>query len=356
MTASPLCDNPLLDLSGLPRFDAIVPSDVQPAIGKLLDDCRALIVRLTTEGATTTWDSFAAALSDGLEPLSRAWGVVGHLHAVNDVPEWREAYNRMLPEVSRFYAELGQNLKLFAAYQAIAGSAEYARLSPTRQRIIDNEIRDFRLAGAELRDDQKPRFQAIAEELSQLSAKFSENLLDATNAFAELVSDEAELAGLPDDARQAAAEAAEKDGHDGWKFTLHMPSYLPVMQYADSRRLRAVMYRAYATRAAEFGAAELDNTPLIGQILRLRREEAQMLGYASSPKCRWCQKWPIRCPRYWPFCATWRSRPGPSPNGTLPTCAPSRVASCNSRTSSPGTSPTFPKSSCNSGTPSPSRK
>ncbi|WP_291982744.1 M3 family metallopeptidase [Candidatus Accumulibacter sp. ACC005] len=281
MTASPLCDNPLLDLSGLPRFDAIVPSDVQPAIGKLLDDCRALIVRLTTEGATTTWDSFAAALSDGLEPLSRAWGVVGHLHAVNDVPEWREAYNRMLPEVSRFYAELGQNLKLFAAYQAIAGSAEYARLSPTRQRIIDNEIRDFRLAGAELRDDQKPRFQAIAEELSQLSAKFSENLLDATNAFAELVSDEAELAGLPDDARQAAAEAAEKDGHDGWKFTLHMPSYLPVMQYADSRRLRAVMYRAYATRAAEFGAAEFDNTPLIGQILRLRREEAQMLGYAS---------------------------------------------------------------------------
>ncbi|MEF8721637.1 MAG: M3 family metallopeptidase [Candidatus Accumulibacter delftensis] len=281
MTATTPSDNPLLDLSGLPRFDAIAPSDVQPAISQLLDDCRALIVRLTSPGAATTWNDFAAALTDGLEPLSRAWGIVGHLHAVNDVPEWRAAYNRMLPEVSRFYAEFGQNLKLFAAYQAIAESAEYARLSPVQQRIIDNEIRDFRLAGAQLQDDQKPRFQAISEELSQLSAKFSENLLDATNAFAEWVSDEAELAGLPEDTRQAAREAAEKDAQSGWKFTLHMPSYLPVMQYADSRRLRAQMYRAYTTRAAEFGPAELDNTPLISQILRLRREEAQMLGYAN---------------------------------------------------------------------------
>jgi oligopeptidase A len=281
MTATPPSDNPLLDFSGLPRFDAIAPNDVQPAISQLLDDCRALVLRLTATGAAKTWDDFAAALTDGLEPLSRAWGIVGHLHAVNDVPEWREAYNRMLPEVSRFYAEFGQNLKLFAGYQAIAQSDEYARLSPAQQRIIDNEIRDFRLAGAELRDDQKPRFQAISEELSQLSAKFSENLLDATNAFAELVDHEAELAGLPDDARQAAREAAEKDGQSGWKFTLHMPSYLPLMQYADSRRLRALMYRAYATRAAEFGAAELDNTQLIGQILRLRREEAQLLGYAN---------------------------------------------------------------------------
>jgi oligopeptidase A len=274
--------------------------------------------------------TFAAALTDGLEPLSRAWGIVGHLHAVNDVPEWREAYNRMLPEVSRFYAEFGQNLKLFAAYQAIAESAEYARLSPAQQRIIDNEIRDFRLAGAELQDDQKPRFQAISEELSQLSAKFSENLLDATNAFAELVSDEAELAGLPEDARQAAREAAEKDGQSGWKFTLHMPSYLPVMQYADSRRLRAQMYRAYATRAAEFGPAELDNTPLIGRILRLRREEAQCSATPTSPKSRWCRKWPCRCHRCSTSCATWRSRPGLLPNRISPSCAPSRVASCNS--------------------------
>ncbi|MCP5249280.1 MAG: M3 family metallopeptidase [Candidatus Accumulibacter sp.] len=281
MTVTTPGDNPLLDFSGLPRFDAIAPSDVQPAISRLLDDCRALIERLTSDPRAATWDNFAAPLSDGLEPLSRAWGIVGHLHSVNDVPAWRDAYNRLLPEVTRFYAEVGQNLQLFARYKAIAESSEYAGLSAARRRIVDNELRDFRLAGAELPEDRKPRFQAIAEELSQLSAKFSENLLDATNAFTELVTDQAELAGLPDDVRQAAREAAASDGHSGWKFTLHMPSYLPVMQYADSRRLRAAMYRAYATRAAEFGAAELDNTPLIRRILLLRREEAQMLGYGN---------------------------------------------------------------------------
>ncbi|WP_313950356.1 M3 family metallopeptidase [Accumulibacter sp.] len=281
MTTHTPSANPLLDFSGLPRFDAVAPSHVRAAISTLLDECRALLVRLSSDEAAATWDGFAVPLIDGLEPLSRAWGVVGHLHAVNDVPEWRDAYNQMLPDVSRFYAEVGQNLQLFAKYKAIAEGSEYACLSAARRRIVDNEIRDFRLAGAELPEDQKPRFQAIAEELSQLSAKFSENLLDATNAFTEVVTDAAELAGVPDDACQAARQAAEKDGQSGWKFTLHMPSYLPLMQYADSRRLRAVMYRAYATRAAEFGAAELDNTPLIRQILLLRREEARMLGYAN---------------------------------------------------------------------------
>jgi oligopeptidase A len=235
--------NPLLDFAGLPRFDAIVPSDVQPAISQLLDHCRALVARLSSDAVAATWADFAAPLGDGFEQLSRAWGIVGHVHSVNDVPAWRDAYNGMLPEVSRFYAEVGQNVKLFAKYKAIAGSAEYAGLSAAHRRVIENELRDFRLSGADLAEDSKPRFQAISEELAQLSAKFSENLLDATNAFAELVTDEAELAGLPDDARQAAREAAELEGKSGWKFTLHMPSYLPVMQYADSRRLRAAMYR-----------------------------------------------------------------------------------------------------------------
>jgi len=271
--------NALLDFSGLPRFDAIVPGDVQPAISQLLDDNRQLVEALTADDVAATWNDFAAPLADSIELLSRAWGIVGHLHSVNDIPEWREAYNRMLPEVSRFYAELGQNLKLFAKYKAIREGNEYAGLSLAQRKIIDNEIRDFRLSGAELPEDKKPRFQAIQEELASLSAKFSENLLDATNAFAEMVSDESELAGLPDDARQSAREAAEKDGKTGWKFTLHMPSYLPVMQYAESRRLRAALYRAYATRSAEFGPPELDNTPLIRRILELRREEAQLLGY-----------------------------------------------------------------------------
>ncbi len=282
MTAQPhASNNALLDFSGLPRFEAIKPEDVQPAITLLLANSRALVERLTADSAPATWSTFAAPLSDEIEQLSRAWGIVGHLHSVNDVPEWREAYNGMLPEVSRFFAELGQNLKLFAKYKTIRESAEYPTLTLAQRKIIDNEIRDFRLSGAELPEDQKPRFQAISEELASLSAKFSENLLDATNAFAQFVTDEAKLAGIPDDVRQAAREAAEKDGKPGWKFTLHMPSYLPVMQYAEDRELRATMYRAYATRAAEFGPTELDNTPLITKILELRQEEARMLGYGN---------------------------------------------------------------------------
>ena len=273
--------NPLLDFSALPRFDTILPTHVQPAITELLAESRELVDRLADDPIPATWSAFAGPLADGIERLSRAWGIVGHLHSVNDIPEWREAYNQMLPEVSRFYAELGQNLKLFAKYKAIREGAEYATLSPARRKIIDNEVRDFRLSGAELPEDQKPRFQAIQEELASLAAKFSENLLDATNAFTELVTDESELAGLPSDVVQAAREAAEKDGKTGWKFTLHMPSYWPVLQFADSRRLRAVLYRASATRASEFGPENLDNTPLIKRILELRQEEARMLGYGN---------------------------------------------------------------------------
>jgi oligopeptidase A len=273
--------NALLDFSGLPRFDIITPTDVQPAISELLAQSRALVERLTDEAVPAIWAEFSAPLTDGIERLSRAWSIVGHVHSVNDVPEWREAYNALLPEVSRFYAELGQNLSLFAKYKAMRASTEYPTLSLAQRKIIDNEIRDFRLSGAELAVDKKPRFQAIQEELASLSAKFSENLLDATNAFGEWTTDEAELVGLPDDVRQVAREAAEKEGKAGWKFTLHMPSYLPVMQYADSRRLRAALYRAYATRAAEFGPPELDNTSLIQRILELRREEAQLLGYPN---------------------------------------------------------------------------
>ena len=273
--------NPLLDFSELPRFDRIEPAHVRPAINALLAESRALVAQLTTGAVPATWKDFVAPLNDGIERLSRAWGIVGHLHSVNDTPDWREAYNALLPEVSRFYAELGQNLALFAQYKALRDSADYASLSAAQRRIIDNELRDFRLSGAELPEAQKPRFQAIQEEQAALSAKFSENLLDATNAFAEYVSDESELAGLPNDVIQAAREAAEKEGKSGWKFTLHMPSYLPVMQYADSRRLRAALYRAYVTRASEFGPPALNNAPLMRRLLELRQEEAHMLSYAN---------------------------------------------------------------------------
>ncbi|MCB1917471.1 MAG: M3 family metallopeptidase [Rhodocyclaceae bacterium] len=272
--------NPLLDFSALPRFDLIKPEHVEPGISEILGALRGLVDELQQLPAPG-WDNFVAPLETAGESLDRAWGVVAHMHGVMDLPEWREAYNRTLPEVTRFYAELGQNLALFGQYRKIREGAEYDRLNPTRRRIIDNAIRDFRLSGAELADDRKPRFQAIQERLSALAAKFSENLLDATNAHAEWIDDEAGLAGMPADVVAAARAAAEKDGKPGWKFTLHMPSYLPVMQYADNRELRARMYRAYGTRAAEFGKPEWDNSANIREILALRAEEAHMLGYRN---------------------------------------------------------------------------
>ena len=273
--------NPLLDYSGLPRFDAVAPEHVAPAIRQLLDENRALIDGLIAPATAATWDSFVQPMLDAGERLSRAWGIVSHLHSVNDVPPWREAYNAMLPEVSSFYADLGQNLALFAKFRSLAAGDEFPTLSAARRRVIENELRDFRLSGAELPEERKPRFKEIQEELSALGAKFSENLLDATNAHAEWIESEADLAGLPDDAKAAAKAAAEKDGKQGWKFTLHAPSYIPVLQYCDNRELRARMYRASATRASEFGSEKLNNGPLIDRLLALRHEEAQMLGYAN---------------------------------------------------------------------------
>ena len=179
--------NPLLDFSELPRFDSVQTSHVTPAIAELLGQNRTLIERLADDPAAPTWDDFVAPMTDANERLSRAWGIVGHLHGVNDIPEWREVYNANLPEVTRFYSELGHNLKLFAKYKAMRESAGFASLSLARKKIIDNEVRDFRLSGAELPEDQKPRFQQIQEELAGLAARFSENVLDATNALSEWV-------------------------------------------------------------------------------------------------------------------------------------------------------------------------
>jgi len=273
--------NPLLDFSGLPRFPEIKPEHVTPAVDALLAENRALVGRLAAEAGVSGWDSFVQPLEDANERLSRAWGQVSHLNAVMNSPELREVYNENLPKITAYYADLSQNLALFGKFKALRGAPAFEALSAPRKKIIDNEVRDFRLGGAELAEDKKPRFKAIQEELSALSARFEENLLDATNDFGLIVENESELAGIPDDAMQAAREAAQKDAKPGWKFTLHAPSYMPVMQYADNRGLREQVYRAYVTRASEFGKAELDNTGLIADILRLRREAAQLLGFAN---------------------------------------------------------------------------
>src|SRR5262245_23983423 len=254
------------------------PEHVTPAVEQLLADGRA-----TTETgvkAKPSWDEFVAPLEDANERIGRAWGQVAHLHAVMDNPELREAYNANLPKVTQYWTELGQNERLFEKYKALHDSAEFARLSAARRRIVDNAIRDFRLGGAELPAEKKKRYAEISDELSKLGAKFSENLLDATNAYG-IVVDAARTAGIPPDVLDAAREEAQKDGKDGWKFTLRAPSYLPVLQYAEDRALRETLYRESATRAAEFGKPEWDNTPLIARIVALRDEMARLLGYAS---------------------------------------------------------------------------
>jgi len=273
--------NPLLDFSGLPRFADFKPEHVAPAVDQLVADARVAMNLAAAAQTPVHWDAFVAPLEDANERLSRAWGQVAHLHAVVDSPPLREAYNANLPRITQYYTELGQNEALFAKYRALRASAEFEALSASRRAIVEHALRDFRLGGAELPPEKKTRFADIQDEAARCAAKFSQNLLDATNAYAIVIEDPARVAGIPADALSAAREAAEKAGKRGWKFSLHMPSYLPLMQYADDRALRETLYREYTTRAAEFGKPEWDNTPLIRSLLRLRREEAQLLGFAN---------------------------------------------------------------------------
>jgi len=274
-------ENPLLDFSGLPRFAEIGAEHVSPAVNRLLGESRAVLDSIAEAEVPPTWDAFVRPLEDSTERLSRAWGQVEHLHAVLDSPELRAAYNESLPTITQFWTELGQNQRLFDKYRALKNSPEFLGLARPRKKLIENALRDFRLGGAELPAELKPRYAAIQDELASLSAKFSENVLDATNAYSIFIEDEQRLAGLPADSIQAAREAAQKEAKPGWKFTLQMPSYLPIMQYADDRALRETLYHAKATRASEFGKPEWDNTPLIGRILKLRKEDATLLGYSS---------------------------------------------------------------------------
>lgn len=274
--------NPLLDFSGLPRFAEIRPEHVSPAVDQLLAECRAVVEKAVSDPDKPSWAGFVAPLEDVNEKLSRAWGQVSHLHGVLDSPELRDVYNANLPQITLYYAELGQHTGLFAKFKALKASAEYPRLSMAQRKIIDNELRDFHLGGADLAEAEKKRFMEIQEELATLSAQFEEHLLDATNAFSYYSADQQELAGLPDDVLAMARAAAEAEGKSGWKFTLHMPSYLPVMQYADKRELRETFYKAYVTRASELAdRPEWDNTTLINRIVMLRREAARLLGFKN---------------------------------------------------------------------------
>ncbi len=274
--------NPLLDFSGLPRFDAIRAEHVAPAIDRLIAQARAAAQIVATDARPATWDLVVVPLDDALDRLDRAWGAVNHLNAVVNSPALREAYNANLPKLTDFHTDLAQDLRLYGRYRALAGAPAFATSEPAQRRAIENELRDFRLGGAELPEADKARFKALQEELSALSSTFEDNVLDATNDWALFVEDESELAGVPDDVLRALRAEAAAEGRSGCKLTLRMPSYLPVMQYARNRELRSTLHRAYSTRASELGARpDWDNTPVIRRILALRQEEARLLGYAN---------------------------------------------------------------------------
>jgi len=273
--------NALLDFSGLPRFAEFKTEFVTPALDQLLSENRALVESLRRQEAAPGWDNFISPLDDANERLRRAWGQIAHMNAVMNSPQLREAYNENLPRITQYFGELAQDETLYRKYKMLRASDAYLYLTAAQKKVIDNELRDFRLGGAELAPAEKTRFKQIIEKLAGLSSKFNDNLLDATNAFELIVADKERLAGITGDVMEAAADAAKQAGKQGWKFTLHMPSYLPVLQYADDRKLREQMYRAYVTRAAEFDEAKWDNTAIIVDILRLRREQSQLLGLAN---------------------------------------------------------------------------
>ena len=271
--------NALLDFSDLPLFDRITPQDVAPAMDVLLERANQALETVTAPDFPARWDAIAKVLDVATEQLGRSWGAVSHLNSVADTPELRAAYNAALPRVTEFWTRLGADERLYAKYKAI----DPATLTPEQRQAHSNAVRNFVLSGAELTGAAKERFAQIQERQAELSQKFSENALDATDAYAYYATAE-ELEGIPSDVQQAALAAAQAEGKPGYKLTLKMPCYLPVMQFAARSDLRAKLYRAYVTRASEQADGDgrtFDNSALIGEILALRREEAQLLGYAN---------------------------------------------------------------------------
>ena len=283
MEYTSLASNPLLDFSQPPRFSAILPAHVAPALDQVLAENRRALEQLHAAGDSGTWNNFAQPIEDMRERLSRLWSPVSHLHAVMDNEPLRAAYNAGLPKITDYFTELAQDERLYAGYKSIAASPQFSKLSQAQKKIIENTVRDFRLAGAELSPPEKARFKQLQQELATLHSKFSENVLDATQAWDLHLTDEKDLTGLPETARAMAQQDAHEKHLPGWRFTLEGPSYIGFMTYADNRELRRRMYEAFVTRASDQGptAGKWDNSELIVRLLRLRRETSQLLGFAN---------------------------------------------------------------------------
>lgn len=283
MTTNPL----LVPLSELIDYAAVRPEHIQPAVTELINLTRKAVDQVAKPASTApTWASLIDPVQEVAEQLWRAWSVAGHLNAVINTPELRAAYNDCLPLVTEFSTWVGLHQGLYTQYKHLKESSEFAQLSAVRQRIIELALRDFRLSGVELEGAARERYAIISDQQAQASQKFSENALDSVDQWSLLLTDESRIAGLPADVVQAAHDAAAADQQTGWKFTLKMPCYIPVMQYAQDRQLRHDMYRGYATIASDHGKPELDNSSLIEKLLSLRAEEAKLLGYDSFADLR----------------------------------------------------------------------
>lgn len=283
-----LQNNPLVTFGrGIAAYSEVKPEHIAPAIEYLLKHAQDAVDVAVNANTVPSWDALAEPLEDATESLGRSWGVISHLNSVADTPELRAAYGAMLPKVTAFFSSLGQNLDLYKKFKELSKSPDFAKLSSAQKKVIENSLRDFRLGGAELSDADKPRFAQIQDEQATLGKAFSDHVLDATDGFVHLVTDKADLVGLPEDTVAAAADTAQQKNLQGWAFTLHFPSYYPVMQYSENRALRRLMYEAYVTRASELapqygkGKLDWDNTKNMLEQLRLRDEEARMLGFKN---------------------------------------------------------------------------
>ncbi|MEW8658982.1 MAG: oligopeptidase A [Candidatus Thiodiazotropha endolucinida] len=272
--------NALINMQGLPAFSSITPDMVEPAMDQLLQENRQTIQQLLSSQQEYTWKNLIEPLEKAEDRLSRAWSPVSHMNAVVNNDELRAAYNAVLPKLSEYATEVGQNGQLYNAYKQVA---EEAGLDRAQRKLLQNALLDFHLSGVDLEEDKKQRFKEISQELSQLTTKFEENLLDATNAWSKLITDESALQGLPESALALARQTAAQRDQEGWLLTLEYPSYLPVMTYADDRQLRREVYEAFATRASDQGphAGQWDNTEAMERILELRHEQAGLLGFSN---------------------------------------------------------------------------
>ena len=273
--------NPLLHIGALPPFSAIKPEHIQPAIDELLAQGRALVAQLVQTKKNYTWERLIEPLTDSEDRLHKAWSVVSHLNAVSDNEQLRAAYNACLPKLSDYQTEMGQNKHLFHAYRVLMKSSEFASLSAPQQKILRNAIRDFRLSGIALDSAKRQRYKEIEQELSSLTSKFSENVLDATNGWTKLVSKQRDLGGLPETTLMQALQNAQAIGEEGWLLTLQFPCYYAVMTYADDRQLRREIYQAYNSKASEQDGGHWDNSLIMEHILTLRHEKARLLGFAN---------------------------------------------------------------------------